>query len=153
MGKHSRDVYTSGISGQTKTEVKNRINRSRSGERGLDWERKCEEEWRLKEKTGWWEEEKKKQIGRRERKTSLCRGEEEAGGGGVGAEKETWKHRRKQHKKEESRVLVGVKTATWKTSEGKKTHKKSTFQLLMSYRSRRHSADLQHVNIWRIIGV
>lgn len=38
--------------------------------------------------------EKEMGIGRRERKTS---GEEEAGGGG-GAEKEIWKHRRKQHK-------------------------------------------------------
>lgn len=41
--------------------------------------------------------EKEMGIGRRERKTSLCRGEEEAGGGG-GAEKEIWKHRRKQDK-------------------------------------------------------
>lgn len=40
--------------------------------------------------------EKEMGIGGRERKTSLCRGEEEAGGGG--AEKEIWKHRRKQHK-------------------------------------------------------
>lgn len=49
---------------------------------------------------------KEQGISGRERKTSICREEEEAWGG-VAAEKEMWKHTRKQHKQGEARVLVG----------------------------------------------
>lgn len=109
------------------------------------WERKCEEEWRLKEKTGWWEEKKKR-----------------GSAGGKGKQVYTAERRKREEEEErkrrygnteESQSPSGGKNSNMKDLGRKKLHKKSTFQLLMSYRSRRYSADLQYVNIWRIIGV
>lgn len=111
VGRQTRDIYVGRISGQTKKEEP-KIKQ----ERWILW--KICEVWfqrnsvqsvrgmvvrRREERTVGREQ----GISGRESKTSLC-WEEEEGGGGVGAEKEIWKQRRKQHMQEEARALVGV---------------------------------------------
>lgn len=107
VGKRRADIYTSGFSGQAGREVKNQINRRRSSRRGLveregvksneGWRRRVDGGRRGKKDRDRWEGKENKFMPRR----------------GGGAEKETWKHRRKPHKPEESRV-------------GKNTNKKAS---------------------------